>query len=231
MAFVNNYYNSQRMKKAIEAGNQRGLVGGMWDEIGRLQFDYVVKQGLARDMKFLDVGCGCLRGGVHFIDYLDVNCYFGIDLSQDLMDAGYDTELSQAGLQHKLARNNLHCTDVFDATCFGVRFDMILALSVFTHLTLNHIKLCLDRLAAVTQPGSQFYATIFHCPDDTDWTQALSHSPGEIITFPDRDPYHYRYADLEFCCRDLPWKLQNLESWQHPRDQLMAHFLRLDEAV
>jgi SAM-dependent methyltransferase len=226
VTFISNYYNSNRTTEAIEAGNHRSLVGGMWDEIGRLQFNYVRTRGLVTDMQFLDIGCGCLRGGLHFINYLDVNCYYGIDLSQELLDVGYDTELSQAGLKHKIARENLHCTDAFDATCFGVNFDMALALSVFTHLTLNHIRLCLDRLVDVTQPGGQFFATVFHCPDDADWTEPLAHSPGGITSFPDRDPYHYRYADLEFCCRGLPWKLQSLEGWHHPRDQLMAHFLR-----
>ena len=41
----------------------RGVVGGMWDEIGKLQFEFMVKQGLKSEHKFLDIGCGSLRGG------------------------------------------------------------------------------------------------------------------------------------------------------------------------
>lgn len=230
MRYINKYYNPQHIRTGIEAGNQRALIGGMWDEIGQLQFDFVKKRGLSSNMRFLDVGCGCLRGGVHFINYLEHNHYYGIDISQELLDVGFDKELAQVGLQHKLSKNNLHCTRDFDATGFGVSFEMALALSVFTHLTINHIRLCLVRLADVMKPGGVFFATVFQCPDRLDWTKPMLQAPGNITTFPDRDPYHYRYSDLKNICRDLPWELRALEDWSHPRAQMMAHFFRTDFA-
>ncbi len=45
-------------------------VGGMWDKVGVLQFDFLMKQGLQSHYALLDVGCGSLRGGIHFIKYL-----------------------------------------------------------------------------------------------------------------------------------------------------------------
>ncbi|MFC1791576.1 class I SAM-dependent methyltransferase [Gemmatimonadota bacterium] len=203
----------------------------MWDEIGALQFEYVRAHGLAPDMYFLDVGCGCLRGGVHFIRYLDARRYHGIDLSEQLLDVGFKTELGQAGLQHKLPRENLRCTDGFDATDFGVDFDMALALSVFTHLTLNHLKLSLIRLAKVIKPGGRFFVTVFHSPDSHDWSQPLLHTPGDITTYPDRDPFHYCRDDLVFREHTLPWRLEELEQWNHPRDQWMAVFVRTEDTA
>lgn len=231
MAHISRYYDTDYIKERVRQGTHRGVVGGMWDEIGELQFNYVKEHGLTPNMRFLDVGCGCLRGGLHFINYLDTGCYYGIDLSQELMDAGYNTELSQVGLQGKLPRKNLHCTGVFDADHFGVSFDKALALSVFTHLSLNHIKLCLTRLAEVMKPGGQFFATIFNSPRDHDWSQRLLHTPGNVTTYPDRDPFHYHLDDLKLCCRGLPWELQRLESWNHPRDQWMAIFVRIDSTT
>ncbi len=226
MTHINQYYDLEQVAERVRAGDHRGLVGGMWDEIGQLQFNYVRDRGLVRHMRFLDVGCGCLRGGLHFVDYLDAGCYYGIDLSQDLLDAGYDTELKQAGLQQKLPRENLLCTDGFNATGFGVAFDMALAHSVFTHLPSDLVKLCLSRLAHVIKPGGRFFATVFLSNDSHNWKQPLLHSPGDITTYPDHDPFHYRPDDLRCCCRDLPWELEKLESWQHPRDQWMATFVR-----
>jgi len=45
-------------------------VGGMWEQIGQLQFDFLVNHGLEPNHKLLDIGCGTLRGGRHFITYL-----------------------------------------------------------------------------------------------------------------------------------------------------------------
>jgi len=225
MVEISPYYNVARSKKIVEQGDHRGAIGGMWDEIGKLQIDYLTKDGLAPADRLLDVGCGCLRGGVHFVDYLDAGNYFGIDLSEDFLNAGYEVELAGLNLQHKLPRENLHTTSEFDATSFGVKFDAVLALSVFTHLPINHIKLCLARLAPSVRTGAKFYATFFNMPDDSDWTEPALHTPGGITTYPDRDPYHYARGDVEFC-RGLDWRLDRLEEWDHPRDQWMAVFVR-----
>lgn len=48
----------------------RGKVGGMWEEIGMLQFQFLVAQGIRAEHRLLDVGCGCLRGGIHLTGYL-----------------------------------------------------------------------------------------------------------------------------------------------------------------
>ena len=53
------------------------MVGGMWDEIGRLQFEFLRARGLKADHWLLDIGCGCLRGGIHAIKYLKTGNYYG----------------------------------------------------------------------------------------------------------------------------------------------------------
>jgi len=226
---INTYYDSKLIAERIHAGQHREMVGGMWDEIGKLQFDYIVANGLTSEMNFLDVGCGCFRGGVHFIDHLNSGNYYGIDLSQDLMNAGYNTELKQLNLQAKLPRRNLHCTDDFEATEFEVSFDIALALSVFTHLPLNHLRLCLSRLTKIMRPRGCFFVTVFNVNDGDDWSRSILHSPGDITTYPDRDPFHYHLNDLAYCCEGLPWKLEKLEDWNHPRDQWIATFVRTED--
>jgi hypothetical protein len=49
----------------------RGFIGGLWDELGRLQVDFPVSEGLEPAHVLLDIGCGSLRGGVHLIPYLE----------------------------------------------------------------------------------------------------------------------------------------------------------------
>ena len=55
-----------------------------------------------------------------------------------------DVEFSDE-LREKLPRENLRATDRFDCD-FGVQFDFAIAQSLFTHIPLNDIRLCLVRL-------------------------------------------------------------------------------------
>lgn len=227
MSGINNYYDEQWLQKMLQTSGHRGAIGGLWDQVGQLQFDFLRAAGLLPDMRLLDLGCGCLRGGVHFIRYLNAGNYYGIDLSQELLDAGHEIELPAVGLQDRLPRENLRQSGSFDAAAFGVPFDAALAVSVFTHLPLNHIRLCLSRLGAAMPRGARFYATAFVLSDDQDWSAPHSHTPGGITTHPDQDPYHYQAADLEHASHNLPWALQEIADWQHPRNQRMCVFERI----
>jgi len=227
--YISTYYDLESCAEAVRNGRHRELVGGLWEQIGQLQFDYIRNRGLTPDVYVLDVGCGCLRGGVHFIDFLDAGHYFGIDISQDLMDAGYDVELGKLDLQHKLPRENLSCNGTFDATQFRVVFDVAIAQSLFTHLPLNHIKLCLSNLAEVVHAGGILYATYWRSTNEQDWPQPITHPPAKIVTYPDRNSYHYCDRDLEYCTENLPWKCDIVGGWDHPRGQSMAIFTRLHD--
>lgn len=223
---VSRYYDLSKTADIVRLGQHRSLIGGLWDKIGELQFGYLAKDGLTTDMKLLDVGCGCLRGGVWFVDYLDAGNYYGIDISPDLLEVGYETELTQLGLQSKLPHKNLYCTGDFETGAFSTVFDAAIALSVFTHMPLGYVRQCLTRLAADMRPGGRFYATFFVVPDGADWTAPMTHAPGGIVTYPDRDPYHYRQEDIAGAVTDLPWRLDRVSTWNHPRNQYMAVFER-----
>jgi len=79
----------------------RNCVGGMCDEIGRLQFDFLVQQGLEPSHYLLDIGCGSFRGGVRFIHYLDAGNYLGIDKERKLIELGVEKELGNTLYQKK----------------------------------------------------------------------------------------------------------------------------------
>src|SRR5712691_3540887 len=101
------YGDKAALEAEVRAGRHRACVGGLWDEIGQLQIDFLVSRGLLPHHRLLDVGCGSLRGGVKLIKYLDAGHYAGIDLHESLLDAGYEIELAKEGLTHKLPRSNL----------------------------------------------------------------------------------------------------------------------------
>jgi SAM-dependent methyltransferase len=220
---INAYY-APLTEEQKKAGFYRDVVGGMWDEIGGLQFDFLVSHGLKPGMKFLDIGCGSFRGGIHFIKYLNSGNYYGVDVNKSLIEAGYDLELKPAGLDAKVPGKNLLVSSEFDFGKLDVTFDMALAMSVFTHLPLNHIRVCLAKLARSIKPGGAFFATYFRCPEDRSVELALEHKPGGVVTYPDRDPYHYHESDFEWIIRSLGWNLTHIGDFGHPRAQRMARF-------
>ena len=218
----NVYYNEDHVQGMVGEHEHRLAIGSMWDEIGRLQLEFLVKMGLTPTDRVLDVGCGCLRAGVRLVEYLDSGHYYGIDISQALLDVGYDVELRDASLQHKLPRENLYLSGDFDATGFGVRFPFGIAQSVFTHLPPVYLKLCLTRLRPVIEESGALYATFFLV--DAGWSRSASHSPGGVITSPTSDPYHYEFADLQYLAEATGWTVERVGSWVHPRAQQMVRF-------
>lgn len=220
-------YDRETEAQAIVLGGQhRGFVGGLWDEIGALQKAFLINRGLKPGHKLLDVGCGCLRGGVQFVDYLDTGNYFGVDRNEALLDVGYNVELEACGLQPKLPRENLIAEADFNLHRFNVIFDYALAVSVFTHISFNRIRVCLERLTSVMAVGSRFYATYFPAPEDAPISEPIQHVRGGVTTYADRDPFHYRSDDFVHAVKALPWRVENIGDWGHPRDQHILCFIR-----
>ena len=195
----------------------------MWEEVGQLQFDFLVKSGLKPDHRMIDVGCGSLRGGVHFAQYLDSGHYFGIDINQSLIDAGYEKELKPRGLDRRVPRANLRASSEFDFAAFEQVFDYALAVSVFTHLPLDTIRICLERLAPAMSPTGVFFATVFENDPEQPSVPVLQ-EPGGVTTYSDQDPYHYGRDDLIDRATACGWKTEWIGDFGHPRNQKMVRF-------
>lgn len=219
-------YRRQLTQQERQKGEHREFIGGLWDEIGDLQFKFVVDQGLSKDTNFIDIGCGCLRGGVRFIQYLDKGGYYGLDVNASLLEAGYEQELPRYNLQGKLPRENLLADAEFNFSKFGVKFGMAIAQSVFTHLPMNHIRLCLIELAKVLEPGGRLFATIFECPQEHPPERQLVHTPGGIVSYIARDPYHYEVDTIRCIAEESYWNLEYIGEWRHPRGQKMLCLVR-----
>ncbi len=213
----------------IAKGVHRNFVGGRWDDLGRHQFDFLLGEGLQPAHTFVDVGCGSLRAGRHLIDYLDPGNYYGIDANVSLLQAGYDVELSDEQ-RSRMPIANLRANDRFDAD-FGVEFDMAIAQSVFTHISLNHIRLCLYRLAKSMSPGGRFFATFFEEPRSVPLDEIVNRPMQKQPRFSERNIYWYYRADLRWVAKSGPWDVRYVGSWGHPAGQRMIEFTRIPDDV
>lgn len=215
-----NDYGRQLTPAEIDAKTHREFVGGLWEEIGALQLDFMTQQGLRPEHLLLDVGCGALRGGIHFARYLDEGHYHGCDINESLLEAG-KRELAEADLLHK--RPNLLQVDNFELGRFGSRFDYVMAQSLFTHLPMNHIVRCLVEVRQVLAPGGVFYATFFQAPSPA-FLEPITHSPGGAVTYYDADLFHYSFEEFQWMARLAKLTATLVGAWNHPRDQRMLAF-------
>jgi SAM-dependent methyltransferase len=205
----------------------RSAVGGMWDEIGPMQRDFLVSQGLKPHHTLLDIGCGSLRGGVHAIRYLEPGRYCGIDRNGELLRCAREIELPAQGIEAREPR--LLQNEAFEFWRFETEFDFALAQSVFTHLPFNSIMRCLVEAARVLKPGGRLYATFFEQPDPFSLEPIRQPAAGRsqpLLTYPDRDPFHYPVRLFEAFCAGSPLELRLLGDWGHPRNQRMLEFRR-----
>jgi SAM-dependent methyltransferase len=224
---VKNRFTGLRTLRVLNPHWYRNAVGGQWDEIGRLQFDFLVDQGLQPESYLLDVGCGSLRGGVHFIAYLKPGRYFGIDVDKALLKAGM-AELRK----HNLLSKNPTLVEMgdFNFRSLNQVFDFALAQSVFTHLPLNSIMRCIMNVEKVLVQRGRFYATFFENPDGKFNLEPIVHPCTDgltLSTFFARDPYHYASETFTWICEGTTLKVEYVGDWNHPRDQKMMVFTKM----
>jgi hypothetical protein len=188
----------------------RDYVGGMWEEMGRLQFDFLISRGLRPEHVFLDIACGSLRAGVHFIRYLDPGNYLGIEKEKVLIHRGLSRELPPDVREEK--RPELVASDSFEFDRFSKQPDFSLAQSLFTHLTAADVERCLINLRANVATEHQFYATF---APGASTTAGRSHARGS---------FYYSYDELAAIGERSGWRCNHVGDWGHPRKQVMMQF-------
>ena len=106
---------------------------------------------------------------------------------------------------------------------FGIKFDYMLAVSVFTHLYGNHIVRCLAEARKALAPQGQFLATFFSAPNPAH-LEPITQQPGDVVTYYDRDPFHYSIEEMTSLAEMAGLKTELIGGWQHPRNQWMLAF-------
>lgn len=224
----NHYYGLNLSKQDIQRGIHRNTIGGMWKEMGEIQLKFMKEQGMQPEHELLDVGCGSLRGGIYFIEYLNEGKYSGLDLNPSLIKAGH-AEIQKANLLRK--KSTLIVNENLQFELFKKKFDYAIAQSVFTHLPVNVIQRCLINIEKVLNPGGKFYATFFETKNKFNDQPVNQSNSGGVITHLDKDPYHYHLSLFEYLISDSTLKMEYIGDWHHPRNQKMLCFYKAENTV
>ncbi|MEC3859835.1 class I SAM-dependent methyltransferase [Mesobacterium sp. TK19101] len=177
---------------ALAKGRHRDIVGGRWEETGRVQMAALLREGLQPDDRLLDIGAGSLRLGCKAVPYLAPGNYWATDASGALMSRGRALELADPA---RLPAD--HLVEDADFAFPGVPgdIDMAICFAVFTHLPADRLPPALARIRAAFPRLRKLLVTLFLAPDD--------HPPGTpcrqpdgVVTHDVRPPYHRRLSDV-----------------------------------
>lgn len=176
-----------------------------WLAVGELQFKFLTSHGLQPGDRFLDIGCGNLRAGWRFIEYLDQSNYIGTDISPKVLHAALDTVKARE-LQAK--QPYLYVVKDCDFSFLpAASFDVAHAHSVFSHLPLPLIEQCLTQTLSILKPGGFFDFTFL--PSD------------RTYSFCDED-FYYPDAQLLDVARRLGYEARLVEDWDYPQKKIRA---------
>jgi ubiquinone/menaquinone biosynthesis C-methylase UbiE len=167
-------------------------------KIGQMQFDYLVGHGLKPGDRMLEIGCGNLRAGRLFIDYLDAGNYYGIDISPDILLAATDT-VAEYGLQAKMPRLTL-VRDMGLLFLPDRQFTVVHAHSVFSHSPIEVIDECLRTVARIMAPDGFFDFTF-------DRTEGTEH---HVL----REDFYYRTETLVAVAAKHGLQAQFMDDWE-----------------
>lgn len=131
--------------------------GHLWKMKRQFQFDFLKARGLVPTDRFLDIGCGTLRGGVPLIRYLDAGNYFGIDVREQALREG-QKELVFSQLEYKTPK--LILFSHFRDLQFEQQFEYMLAFSVLIHLEDTLCEQCLQFVSLNLSRTGAFYANV-----------------------------------------------------------------------
>jgi len=172
-----------------------------------MQFDYLAAHGLVPGMRMLEVGCGNLRAGRLFIDYLDPGNYWGVDISPEILRAALDT-LAEYDLQAKLPRLFL-VDDLKLAFLPDHAFDVVHAHGVFSNSPLEVIDECLAHVERI-MAAHGFFDFTFH---------ATARSEHDVL----REDFYYRPQTLMRLAARHGLDARLMDDWErgrHPQSRI-----------
>jgi hypothetical protein len=170
--------------RALARGRHRDIVGGRWDETGRLQLALLRAEGMGPGDRLLDIGAGSLRLGCKAVPFLAPGHYWATDASRALMLRGRQAELPDPA---RLPVDRLVEDADFAFPGIPATVTFAIAFAVFTHLPADRLRPALTNLRARCPGLRALLVTLFHAP--AGHTGPLR-QPDGVVTHPDRPPWH-----------------------------------------
>ena len=122
----------------------------------RMQYEFMLAQGLKPGHRFLDLGCGALRGTIRLVDYLLDGNFYGADISIGLLKEA----LIECGRIKTKNTPILQLMDSFEIP-FDEKFDFIPCNSVTVHVEPEDIGELLSGIKRSLAPTGKAFVSIY----------------------------------------------------------------------
>ena len=120
---------------------------------GRFQLELLLLEGLQKEDRVLEIGCGALTAGIPIMSFLESGNYAGIDPNKWLIDASLQVDENQEASYQKqpvfLYNPN------FDATSLNTSFDYIISHSIISHAAHWQLPLFLENCSKVLKENGK----------------------------------------------------------------------------
>ncbi|MDR7123751.1 class I SAM-dependent methyltransferase [Pseudotabrizicola sp. 4114] len=199
---------------ALAKGRHRDIVGGRWDETGRIQMQILRDAGMQPDHRLLDIGAGSLRLGCKAVPFLNPGHYWATDASRALMLRGRAVELAQPD---RLPEHHLIEDSTFALPGVPPTMDFAIVFGVFTHLPLTTLKAALIQIRPRLPQLRRLLFSVFLSPDPAAGSRRQADG---VVTHPDRPPYHFSQFDVMQACTGSGWHA-TAEPVMLPRGQVL----------
>ena len=144
------------IRKSEELINQvHEMIGGDAEKQGTWQLELMKSFGLKPEHKFLDYGCGTLRGGLFVIPYLRETNYTGIEINPLFVRVAKrlieNNKLEY--LQPRIITTN-------EITSLDEQFDYILTQSVLNHLEEKELTVLIENISDMLGKNGSWVSTV-----------------------------------------------------------------------
>jgi ABC-2 type transport system ATP-binding protein len=213
----------ERVKLGRGTGWHRLFVGGeTWDEAGTRHLSFLREQGLKPSDHLLDLGCGCLRTGVHLIPYLEEGHYVGVDHEAAMLEAGLKIEAPLAGIDP--SRGHYYVSRVTDLSRVDGQFDVIFANGLLQDLPLEAVARMFAAAIPKLTPQGRFYVAYFEAPGPV--TLEPIERPGPAYSTFEGPLRHFDFETLRRLAEACGARAERLGEWGDPHGQTMMVITR-----
>lgn len=170
-----------------------GAIGAVhdWERHGKIQFDFLLSQGLKPEHKMTEIGCGTGRLARKVVPYLDRGNYIGCDISEGALESAAKLSYSEGWSTKwpKFFRSSTPPTD---------RADYLWAFSVFIHLPEDIITQVMQAAAVAMHKDSKFFFS--YVPSHKDIRTGLKQ-------------FKHTLQTTKNCCREAGLRFEQATSW------------------
>ena len=150
--------------------------------------------------------------------------FFVHDLSEKSIDVGLE-RLKSTGINTDIFHKSV--SDCFDfGTIKDQEVDAAFSNSLFSHLSIDLITVCLRNLSPKMKNGSSYFTSMIILPDNTerssyDWSY-IDSPFSQHNSYANKNPFHYTKNTLEnLGANDIGFELKHIHEYGHPFQKLV----------